>query len=66
MSDTEDKPPLMSAGLRSFLWQRFIELLGFAMCVASLCLLLVLVTANENDPSFNTASAQRYKIGLVR
>ena len=58
MSDTEDKPPLMSAGLRTFLWQRIIESLGFAICMISLCLLMVLITANENDPSFNTASAQ--------
>ena len=58
MSDTEDKPSLMSASLRSFLWQRIVELLGFAICMVSLCLLLVLITANENDPSFNTASAQ--------
>ena len=58
MSDIEDKPSLMSASLRSFLWQRIVELLGLAICVVSLCLLLVLITANENDPSFNTASAQ--------
>ena len=48
----------MSASLRSFLWQRIVELLGFAICMVSLCLLLVLITANENDPSFNTASTQ--------
>ncbi len=58
MSNTEDKPSLMSASLRSFLWQRIVELLGFAICIVSLCLLVVLITANENDPSFNTASAQ--------
>ena len=58
MSDNEDKPSLMSASLRSFLWQRIVELLGFVICMVSLCLLLVLITANENDPSFNTASAQ--------
>ena len=58
MNDTEDKPSLMSASLRYFLWQRITELLGFAICVVSLCLLLALITANENDPSFNTASAK--------
>ena len=58
MSGIEDKTSLMSASLRSFLWQRIVELLGFAICMVSLCLLLVLITANENDPSFNTASAQ--------
>ena len=58
MSDIEDKTSLMSASLRSFLWQRILELLGFAICMVSLCLLLVLITAKENDPSFNTASAQ--------
>ena len=58
MNNTEDKPSLMSASLQSFLWQRTVELLGFSVCVVSLCLLLVLITANENDPSFNTASAQ--------
>ena len=58
MSDTEGKPPFMSAGLQSFLWHRLLELLGFAICMVSFCLLLVLVTANQNDPSFNTASSQ--------
>ena len=58
MSDIEDKTSLMSASLRSFLWQRIVELLGFAICMVSLCLLLVLITANKNDPSFNTASVQ--------
>ena len=57
MIDTENKSPLMSAGLRSFLWQRIIELLGLAICMVSFFLFTVLVTANENDPSFNTASA---------
>ena len=58
MNNTEDKPSFMSASLQSFLWQRTVELLGLTICVVSLCLLLVLITANENDPSFNTASAQ--------
>ena len=58
MSGIEDKTSLMSASLRSFLWQRIVELLGFAICMVSLCLLLVLITANKNDPSFNTASVQ--------
>ena len=58
MNNAEDKPPLMSAGLQFFLWQRIIELLGLVISVLSICLLLALVTANENDPSFNTASAQ--------
>ena len=58
MNNTEDKPSLMSATLQSFLWQRIIEILGLVTCVVSLCLLLALVTANDNDPSFNTASAQ--------
>ena len=58
MNNTEDKPSLMSASLQSFLWQRTVELLGFSICMVSLCLLLILITANENDPSFNTASAQ--------
>ena len=35
MIDTENKSPLMSAGLRSFLWQRIIELLGLAICMVS-------------------------------
>ena len=58
MNNTEDKPPLMSAGLQFFLWQRTIELIGLVICFVSLSLLMVLVTANDNDPSLNTASAQ--------
>ncbi len=58
MNNTEDKPSFMSASLQSFLWQRTVELLGLSICMVSLCLMLILITANENDPSFNTASAQ--------
>ena len=57
MSDIEDKPPLMSAGLQAFLWHRLVELSGLILCVLSACLLIVLLSAADTDPSFNTASA---------
>ena len=58
MSDREDKPPLMSAGLRAFLWHRLVELSGLVLIVVSVCFLIVLLTASDTDPSFNTASAR--------
>ena len=58
MSDTEDKPPLMSAGLQTFLWHRLVEVSGLVICVLALCLLIILLTANTSDPSLNTASAR--------
>ena len=56
MSDNEDKPPLMSAGLQTFLWHRLVEVSGLVICALSLGLLVILLTANPADPSLNTAS----------
>ena len=58
MSDSEDKPPLMSAGLQTFLWHRLVEVSGLVMCAMALCLLVILLTANTSDPSLNTASVR--------
>ena len=58
MSDNEDKPPLMSAGLQIFLWHRLVEVSGLVICALSLGLLVILLTANPADPSLNTASAR--------
>ena len=58
MSDSEDKPPLMSAGLQTFLWHRLVEVSGLVMCAMALCLLVMLLTANTSDPSLNTASVR--------
>ena len=58
MSDNEDKSPLMSAGLQTFLWHRLVEVSGLVICALSLGLLVILLTANPADPSLNTASAR--------
>ena len=58
MSDNEDKPPLMSAGLQTFLWHRLVEVSGLVICALSLGFLVILLTANPADPSLNTASAR--------
>ena len=58
MSDTEDNTPLMSAGLQTFLWRRLVEVSGLFLCLLSVCLLIVLLTATNTDPSLNTASAR--------
>ena len=58
MSDNEDKPPLMSAGLQTFLWHRLVEVSGLVICALALGLLVILLTANPADPSLNTASAR--------
>ena len=42
MSDNEDKPPLMSAGLQTFLWHRLVEVSGLIICALALGLLVML------------------------
>ena len=58
MNDIDDKTPLMSDRLQRFLWHRLFEIGGLAIFVAGLLLAAILISANSQDPSFNTASGQ--------
>ena len=58
MNELEDKPPLMSDRLRLFLWRRLFEIAGVWMFLSGLILAVILLSANSQDPSFNTASGQ--------
>ena len=59
MNDIDDKTPLMSDRLQRFLWHRLFEIGGLAIFVAGLLLAAILISANSQDPSFNTASGQK-------
>jgi S-DNA-T family DNA segregation ATPase FtsK/SpoIIIE len=58
MNELEDKPPLMSDRLRLFLWRRLFEIAGVGVFLSGLVLAGILLSANSQDPSFNTASGQ--------
>ncbi|MBL6606013.1 MAG: DNA translocase FtsK 4TM domain-containing protein [Alphaproteobacteria bacterium] len=58
MNELEDKPPLMSDRLRLFLWRRLFEIAGVGIFLSGLVLAVILLSANSQDPSFNTASGQ--------
>ena len=58
MNELEDKPPLMSDRLRLFLWRRLFEIAGVGVFLSGLVLATILLSANSQDPSFNTASGQ--------
>ena len=58
MNELEDKPPLMSDRLRLFLWRRLFEIAGVGVFLSGLILAVILLSANSQDPSFNTASGQ--------
>jgi DNA segregation ATPase FtsK/SpoIIIE, S-DNA-T family len=58
MNELENKPPLMSERLRLFLWRRLFEIAGVGVFLSGLVLAAILLSANSQDPSFNTASGQ--------
>ena len=58
MNELENKPPLMSERLRLFLWRRLFEIAGVGVFLSGLVLAGILLSANSQDPSFNTASGQ--------
>ena len=58
MNELEDKPPLISDRLRLFLWRRLFEIAGVGVFLSGLVLAAILLSANSQDPSFNTASGQ--------
>ena len=58
MSSLDEKQPLMSASMRAFLMRRLAELVGFIVLSFGSVLGIILFTADQDDPSFNTASGE--------
>ena len=58
MSSLDEKQPLMSASMRTFLMRRLAELVGFIVLSFGSVLGIILFTADQDDPSFNTASGE--------
>ena len=57
MNEIEENPPLMSDRLRRFYGIDYMKLAAWLFS-AGLALGILLVSANRQDPSFNTASGQ--------
>ena len=58
MSSLDEKQPLMSASMRAFLMRRLAELVGFIVLSFGSVFGIILFTADQDDPSFNTASGE--------
>ena len=58
MSSLDEKQPLMSASMRVFLMRRLAELVGFIVLCFGSVFGVILFTADQDDPSFNTASGE--------
>ena len=56
MVDRDDKKPLFSNAMLHFLQHRLMEIFGLALVLLSCLLLVALVTADKNDPSFTNIS----------
>ena len=58
MPSLDEKQPLMSLSMRTFLLRRLSELSGFAVLLCGGILGAILLSADQDDPSFNTASGE--------
>ena len=56
MVDRDDKKPLFSNAMLHFLQHRLMEIFGLALFLLSGLLLIALITADKNDPSFTNIS----------
>ena len=56
MADSDDKKPIFSIAMMQFLQNRLMEIFGLGLFVISGLLLIALITAGKNDPSFNQVS----------
>jgi S-DNA-T family DNA segregation ATPase FtsK/SpoIIIE len=56
MADSDDKKPIFSIAMMQFLQNRLMEIFGLVLFVMSGLLLIALITAGKNDPSFNQVS----------
>ena len=53
MADSDDKKPIFSIAMTQFLQNRVMEIFGLGLFVISGLLLIALITAGKNDPSWN-------------
>ena len=58
MPSLDEKQPLMSASMVAFLMRRLAELAGFIVLSCGSVFGIILFTANQDDPSVNTASGE--------
>ncbi|MDB3880176.1 DNA translocase FtsK 4TM domain-containing protein [Alphaproteobacteria bacterium] len=56
MADSDDKKPIFSIAMMQFLQNRLMEIFGLGLFLISGLLLIALITAGKNDPSFNQVS----------
>ena len=56
MADSDDKKPIFSIAMTHFLQNRLMEIFGLVLFLMSGLLLIALITAGKNDPSFNQVS----------
>ncbi len=59
MTILDEKQPLMSSGMKQFLFRRLSEIFGIFIILFGIILGIILLTANSTDPSFNTASGKQ-------
>ena len=57
MADSDDKKPIFSIAMMQFLQNRLMEIFGLGLFVMSGLLLIALITAGKNDPSWNQISS---------
>ena len=61
MNTQEENQPIMSSRMKEFLLKRFSEILGLLVILFGVLIGIVLLTANSQDPSFNTASGKDFQ-----
>ena len=61
MNTQEENQPIMSSRMKEFLLKRFSEILGLLVVLFGVLIGIVLLTANSQDPSFNTASGKDFQ-----
>jgi S-DNA-T family DNA segregation ATPase FtsK/SpoIIIE len=57
MANSDDKKPIFSIAMMQFLQNRLMEIFGLGLFVISGLLLIALITAGKNDPSWNQISS---------
>ena len=57
MASSDDKKPIFSIAMMQFLQNRLMEIFGLGLFVISGLLLIALITAGKNDPSWNQISS---------
>ena len=61
MNELEENTPLVSAPVRTFIQNSAISLSGFCLIIAGAVIVVMLGSADQGDPSYNTASGAAVK-----